>query len=224
MDRLPQTNKMSPDLSDRMMTLNLKLGSAGNVSVRSCEVLGQGYRNRLSFHHDGQIEQVLASELAVSIRSCLDGLPAGAHVLALPDFIVELPGLALRGLHVMVMEAKEGIRNAIFRFNKFLGTMNGAFLSDIGFDVPMAHHSEKLAINVLEEICLPILNLCYSMDESARTLGHAVPSRLADQAREFQFQTELLKRFISSARMIPEKLAPEGIEKQLANLQLHMPR
>lgn len=224
MDRLPQINPIAPDLSDRMLTLNLILKSNDVVSVRSCEVLGKGFRNRLSFNDHSQMEDVLVQELSISIRDCLEGLPEGAHVLSLPEFLVELPGLALRGLHVMIMEAKEGIRNAILRFREFIGAANSAFQHDMGFDIPLADHGEKLALNVLEDICLPILNLCHVLDEDARAHGHSFPSHLCDRAREFQFQTELLKRFIANARMEASPTPRYGLEAQLAQLQLRLPR
>ncbi len=119
--------------------------------------------------------------------------------MSLPDFLIELPGLVLSGAHVMVMETKEGVRNAIMRFKEFMGAVNNAFRADIGFHQPYANHSEKLAINVLAEVCLPILNLCRNFEELNFSNDRGKALNIADRAREFEFQTELLKRFIFNA-------------------------
>ena len=118
-----------------------------------------------------------------------------------PEFLVELPGLVLSGAHVMVMEAKDGIRNAILRFKEFMGAVNNAFRTDIGFHEPYSNHSEKLAVNVLAEVCLPLLNLCRRFEDLSFGHDRQRTMEISDRAREFEFQTELLKRFIFNAGM-----------------------
>lgn len=196
---LPDLKQGPFDLSDRIVTLNLTLRDNSTVTFRSCEVLGRGFRNRVSFSELRDVEDVLVERLAQAVKTCVNGLPCGAHVLALPDFVVELPGLALRGVHLMVMEAKEGARNAIFRFTSFVGAINKAFCADIGFEEPVARPSEKLAVDILAEICLPILNLCRSFETLSFGEDQRASFDFADKAREFEFQTELLKRFIFNA-------------------------
>ena len=117
------------------------------------------------------------ARLAQAIYRTLDTVPDGAHVLSLPDFLVEVPGLALSGLHVMIMEASGGIRNAILRFKEFVGSVNRAFSVDIGFDSVGAAHAEKLAVSVLADICMPILNLCQSLDQHALATGERSPAK-----------------------------------------------
>lgn len=199
MTTLPEIQSTRSELSERTLTLNLTLKPADVVSVRSCEVIGRNFRNRVSFQETSELEDILVDRLTDAIKSSLKTLSEGAQVLSLPDFLVELPGLALAGAHVMVMEAKDGMRNAIFRFNDFLGTVNNAFKLDIGFSEPYATHSEKLAVNILEEICLPILNLCRAFDILNTTQDRAFAKAISDKAMEFEFQTELLKRFVSNA-------------------------
>lgn len=201
MEALPQAHPITSDLSGRTMTLNLVLKAPGHVLMRSCEILGRGFRNRVSFQENQPIEEVLVGRLSHEIHKSLKTVPDGAHVLSQPEFLVELPGLALYGIHILVMEAKDGIRNAILRFKEFIGAANLAFVEDMGFHEPAATHSEKLAMNVLEDICLPILNLCETFESLARANGQAVPATVSDRAREFQFQTELLKRFIFNSNI-----------------------
>ncbi len=199
MTTLPDLQPIPSDLSDRTVTLSLNLCGADVVTVRSCEVIGRWFRNRVSFQEQRSIEDILVARLAQAVRSCLRRLPEGAHVLALPEFLVELPGLALSGVHVMVMDAKQGSRSAILRFKEFIGSVNNAFLMDIGLQEPCPSHSEKLAVNVLEDICLPILNMCRDLNDTGLGSTGLVPQHVADRAREFEFQTELLKRYIHNA-------------------------
>jgi hypothetical protein len=199
MKSLSDVNSIQSDLSTRTMTLTLSLDEFDQITFRSCELLGKGFRNRISFAESKLVEDVLVARLANAIKSCLSSIPEGAQVLSLPDFLVEVPGLALSGVHVMIREAHAGVRNAILRFKDFMGAINQAFQIDVGLHEPYASHSERLAVNVLAEICLPILNLSHSIDAMSVTQNNRKMIDLADRLREFEFQTELLKRFIYNA-------------------------
>ena len=196
---------VKPEFSDRTMTLNLILKGAGGISLRSCEVIGRGFRHRTSFQQVSAIDDVLVEDLAQAIRECLASLQDGTRVLSLPDFLVELPGLALAGAHVMIMEIKDGMRNAIFRFKEFLGSVDNAFRDEMGFHEPFANHAERLAINVLADICLPLLNLSRQLDFAPAGMRVGIPFELRDRVQEFEFQTELLKRFIFNAGLGHER-------------------
>ena len=199
------TSVLKPDFSERTLTLNLILKGAGQISLRSCEVIGRGFRHRTSFQKVSAIDDVLADRLAQAIRASIASLPDGAHVLSLPEFLVELPGLALSGAHVMIMEIKDGVRNAIFRFKEFLGSVDNAFQEEMGFHEPYANHAEKLAISVLADICLPLLNLSRQLEFSHVGVTTGLPFQIRDRVQEFEFQTELLKRFIFNAGLGHER-------------------
>ena len=201
MTTLPSIQPLPPDLSDRTITLTLNLRTEDMVSVRSCEVVGRWFRNRVSFQEHRSIDDVLVFGLAAAIRSCLNRVPESAHVLALPDFLVEIPGLVLSGVHVMEMEAQEGTRSAILRFQEFTGAINNAFCLDIGFQEPCQTQAEKLAVNVLEDICMPILDLCRTLQDKSTNRANEAFGRLADHAHEFEFQIELLKRYVQNTAM-----------------------
>jgi len=201
------------DFSDRVLTFNLMLSGKDKIAVRSCEVIGRSFRNRISFGEANDLDTVLVHRLAATIRSCLARLPDGAHVLALPDFLLEIQGLALSGVHVMVMEVKEGVRNAIFRFKEFVGEVDVAFRDGVGLRTPLSSYSERLAVNVLSDICLPILNMAREMEFAHLEEGRPLPPALVDRAREFEFQTELLKRFIFNAGLRLEAEAPPAVSE-----------
>lgn len=212
------------DLSDRMLTINLTLAEPDAVYLRSCEVVARAFRNRVSFSDSRQMRDVLVPRLAQAIAHRLRDLPAGAQVLSLPDFLIELPGLALCGMHIMVMEAKDGVRNAILRFKDFMGAVNRAFRMEIGFHEPCTSYGERLAINVLADVCLPILNLCHSLETLAEGLERNRARHIADRAREFEFQTELLKRFIFNASSGNPDAAPPYLKSDIDHEQLSLRR
>jgi hypothetical protein len=223
MKNFPDATPMRSDLSNRTVTMNLILHGVDRVSLRSCEIVARSFRNRLSFQDIRLIEEVLVARIANAIKSCLQTLPDGAHVLALPDFLVEVPGLALSGVHVMVQEAKMGVRSAILRFTEFLGAINNAFRFDIGMHEPKATHSEKLAVNVLAEVCLPILNLYRSLEQLDRAADRRRIPDLSDRMREFEFQTELLKRFIFNSAMGHAEAADIYLTAQTVPPPRHLP-
>lgn len=201
MPALPQIQPIPSALSDQTLTLSLVIKSPGDVLVRSCEIIGRNCRSRFSFPNHSKLEDLLTERLSQAIQASLQSIPEGAHVLSQPDFLVELPGLVLHGIHVMVKETTDGVRNAILRFKDFMGGVTHAFVEDIGFHQPPANHCEKLAVSVLEDICLPLLNLCHALSECARQNGEPLPMAVTDKARDFQFQTELLKRFIFNSNI-----------------------
>lgn len=187
------------DLSDRVLTFNLVVQEDQSIVIRSSEMLGQGFRNRISFQGSGDIDKVLAPKLAHALHKCIATIPDGTQVLSLPDFLVELPGLVLSGAHILIMEVKDGVRNTIFRFKEFMGALNNAFQSNIGLQEPYANHAERLATNVLADICLPLLNMCHDLEYAQIDAKNRLPHGFSERAREFEFQTELLKRFIFNA-------------------------
>lgn len=212
---LTQADNLPSGLFERTLSITLNVKSANDIVVRSCEVLARGFRNRISFLETGALEDVLATRLASELRACLKSIPEGTRVLALPDFLVELPGLALSGVHIMITHAKDGMRSAIFRFTEFMGTINSAFLADIGFDEPYGTHSEKLAVSILQDICLPILNLSRTFEKLDFQGNRQAAQAFQDRAREFEFQTELLKRFIFNAGV--DNKMPEHCETDAIN-------
>lgn len=194
-NQLQCVNRLKPDFSDRVLTLNLILRAEDGVSIRSCEIVGSRFRNRTSFSDVNDISDVLHDRIARTIRSCLARVPQGAHVMSLPDFLVEIPGLALAGVHIMIMEVKDGLRNAILRFKEFIGSVNQLFKPDVGVEEPSSSYSERLAVNILGDICLPLLNIARALEALHAQTGTSVTA-LEDRTREFEFQTELLKRFV----------------------------
>lgn len=195
MSQIKPPSSVRSDLSDRLMTISLIHNGPDDIWIRSCEVLGTGFRSRFSFHEKRRVEDVLVARLAHAIAVNLRKIPDGAHVLALPEFLIEVPGLILSGVHIMVTEVTGSARSIILRFKEFIGGASNAFRVDVGFEEPLTVHGQKLAISVLDDICLPLLNLCHLLENTANQFGYKSNERLKDRIEEFRFQTELLKRY-----------------------------
>jgi hypothetical protein len=196
-------------LTERRLTLNILLRADDQLELRSCEVKGANFRNRTTFSEHTRLEDILVSTVAAKIRSAFASLPQGTQVLSLPDFIVELPGLVLAGAHILVTDFRDGLRSAIFRVKEFIGGINVAFNCDVGFHDSLTEQNERLATSILCDICLPVLNFFRHGDGAPLQRMQSDYQQIQDRAREFEFQTELLKRYVTgSVRGSLRMLAP----------------
>ena len=192
----------------------------GDVEVRSCELVGDTFRNRTSFQTRSGLDDVFCETVAEGLRFCLSKLTMGNEVLSLPEFAIEAPGLTLGSARVLVSKPADGIVSIIVRFKFFLGGIDRIFRSSVGFDSAMRYYNEEIATSVLVDITLPILNICNSvemgdLDDAARI--ESFVQKLAERTHEMRFQTELLKRFIESkSRMktMPDRLDPPVPERK----------
>ena len=200
------TPSIAPVLSNRRLTINLQQDGRGIVEVQSCEVAGADFLNRTSFRDAKQLEDVFIKRLAQALTELVETLPKGAHMLSKPEFLLELPGALLAGVRLLVSEPREGARRMIVRFKEFLGGINSLMKADIGGARERAvSHADNLAVNALMDICIPIMNFCRS-DELARLEGGGHASRVVeDKLREFEFHTELLKRYLANQRTVAEE-------------------
>jgi hypothetical protein len=206
-------------LSTRRLTLNLTVHPDGAINIRSCEVISRVFRSRTTFPDLSDIGDLLVPGVTKHIGSALSDISEGPQVISLPEMLIEIPGLVLSGAHILMSAAQDGTRNAIFRFKEFLGAVNQMFKIEIGFNGNLMEDNERLATNVLADICLPILNTCQQIDRAtfSRPLvfpGNAIRAKLA----ELEFQTELLKRFIlnsgASQRMPHSEIRSNGAHNE----------
>ncbi|WP_424928110.1 hypothetical protein [Amaricoccus tamworthensis] len=200
------TSDLTSNDKPRYLTLNLFLRDDGGINVRSCEVVGPGFRNRTSFQGKSELDHVLVSELSGAISSCLDKIKDGSRALSLPDFVVEMPGLILAGVRVFVSLAVDGVKNVIFRFLEFVGGINHAFKASVGLEMSATSQMERLAMNILSDLCLPLLNLCKAAELAQIGDNSRMCKYLVERANEVEFQAELLKRFVFNSSE-PERVA-----------------
>lgn len=179
--------------------ITMWIEKTGEAFVRSCEVIGKNFRNRTSFGERATIESAFSDRMAQTIKEALGKLSMRTEVLALPSLSVEMPELALARARIIATKLADGSINVIMRFKSFVGAINTAFREDVGFNTRLDTLNSAMATMVLEDIALPILNICTALKQ--RPAGppgefDAVEERLARKSQELGFQIELLKRFV----------------------------
>lgn len=215
MNREALSASVIPEIATRRLTINLMVYDDGLVDVKSCETSADRFLNRTSFRGSRSLEDVFIDELAIALRDCLKALPKGAHMLSVPEFLVELPGLALSGVRVLVSEPRDGVRSVIMRFKEFLGALNRILRPKIGFDENLSSNTEKLALSALMDICLPIMNFARSPELRAMDPDGQIQDMLEMKVQEFEFNAELLKRFVAVNH---PKLEADALERQATHL------
>ena len=108
MNREALSASVIPEVATRRLTINLLVHDDGAIDVQSCETSGEKFLNRTSFRGANTLSDVFVEELAVALSDCLKTLPKGAHMLSVPDFLVEVPGLALSGVRILASETRNG--------------------------------------------------------------------------------------------------------------------
>jgi hypothetical protein len=194
----------SPSESIRRFIITMWAEPDQKAYVRSCEIYGSNFRNRTSFNKDTVLEHVFCLRFAAALKECLDQLSLDTQVLSLPSFLVELPGLTVRGAHVIATKVKDGPLNIIIRFGSFIGGINYAFRNSLGFDNALANEREALGTHILEDIASPLLDICNAaetgLSDAVDKLG-AFGRHVCARSHEIRFRVELLKRFVSGQQV-----------------------
>lgn len=188
-----------PIAAQRKFMITLNLREDRSVQVRSCEVTASAFRNRTSFIKDTGLPEIFVPGLAQAVQHCLDKLRLRTEVLALPQFLLELPGLTLHGVQIMATKLEDQTVNVIMRFNHFMGSIGSALAVPIGFDAAVPEEQQIIATQVLEDITAPLLNICTSaalgLKGTNEKLG-AFGRQIASLSHEISFRMTLLRRFI----------------------------
>lgn len=218
MNREALSASVIPEIATRRLTINLLVYENGPIDVQSCETSGEKFLNRTSFRGARTLSDVFVAEIATALRDCLKTLPNGAHMLSVPDFLVEIPGLALSGVRILASETRDGARSVIMRIKEFLGAFNRILKPKIGFDESVSSNTEKLALSALMDICVPIMNFARSAELKLLDPDGHIKDMLELKVQEFEFNAELLKRFISVN--LPQQEA-DALDRRAVNLLNH---
>ena len=196
MNREAISASVIPKIASRRLTINLVMQGNGALIVQSCETSCDNFLNRTSFRGVLGLDDVFVAELATALSDCLSTLPKSAHMLSVPDFLVELPGLALSGVRIAVTDIQNGARSVIIRFKEFLGPLTRILSPKVGLDEHLSINTEKLALSALMDICIPIMNFARSSELKTMDPDGNVQAMLEMKVQEFEFNAELLKRFV----------------------------
>ena len=183
----------------------LQTSSAAAFLVRSVEVVGRGFRNRLSFTENNEIEDVFVPELADRLAGAVtdtDILPdETSGLMALPDFLFESGWLVLSGLRCLVTEAENGARQIMLRFRSFVGPIAAAFRGELGLLQQSFAAREAIAVDALDTIAMPLFDIARigrSVPDN-EALGRSLDARLnaiSHRSEDLEFMLVLLKRYI----------------------------
>ena len=217
MNRDALSASVIPTVASRRLTINLLIHDDGDIAVQSCEISADRFLNRTSFRGGGALSDVFVGKLASALHTCLSSLPRRAHMLSSPDFLLELPGLTLSGVRVMAAAPCNGVRSVIIRFKEFLGAFTRILKPAVGFEEALTTNTEKLALNALTDICVPIQNFVRSTELKDMDRDGRLQSMLEMKLREFEFHAELLKRYVSGNLSRHESALTDRREAQLTS-------
>ena len=208
------TRSITPGLSARRLAINLALQAGGAVDVQSCEIAGPDFLNRTSFRGERRIDEVFVGRLAEALADLVTTLPSGAHMLSKPEFLLELPGAILSGVRVLVAEGSKDARNVIVRFKEFMGGITMLMKPDVGgAEEQTLTYADNLAISALMDICIPIMNFCRSAELARMDGGEHASRMVEDKVREFEFHTELLKRYLANQKAAENEAESRGVRQ-----------
>ena len=210
-----------PSASQRFI-LTLQVDLEGTIHVRSCEILGTEFRNRVSFNTKTEISEVLTPELAASLSDCVHRISKAKEVLSIPDFAHVAPGLAVAGIHLISSELSDKSLQVICRFKHFMGSLFAAVQPDIGISPQSVDYRDKLATEALTDITMPLLNIAKTLEmdvaeHQGNHLAQRELARLDELSAELAFYSEMLKRFIDNSLRPSSLPAPED---EMANMML----
>lgn len=195
-----QTHIAQTVLDDtRRFVINIFLPSEGPAQVRSCEISASQCRNRTSFSDARGIEEVFTPAIAEGMRALLAQLSASARVISLPEKCLEISGLLLAGIHLMSTYAKDGSALITMRFKHLIGSIHHAFLDVLNLSTPASKTCDHLALQVISDISMPLLDICAFADlegTPAQEADSPYFQSIIARAGEIRFQVELIKRYI----------------------------
>jgi len=208
-----------------ILTLQIDLENA--VHVRSAEILGAEFRNRVTFNTKTRILDVLDHNLAVSLAESVRKLEKPKEVLSLPDFKFEDHGISLAGIHLISSAMSDGSLQVICRFKHFIGNLFSIVKNDIGFTPLLVDYRNKLATEALTDIAMPLFNIAKALEndvipQDGHPMARKELQRLDELSCELGFYAEMLKRYIYNSMRPPSLLArdnitdlmlPEGLDK-----------
>ncbi|MEQ6249334.1 hypothetical protein ABMC89_10630 [Sulfitobacter sp. HNIBRBA3233] len=220
MEMTAVASPVSGSSDQQKFVINMLASPKSQPFVRSCEIVGPNMRQRTSFGENSAIEDVFENRVAQGLRDCLERLEGGQGILSLPELLIEVEGLILVGVHLMVRQLETGERAFIFRFRTFVGLLQRIYHPRLGLTDPMAGLTDNLALAMLCDVGLPLLDICATHE------GRQIPDDRLDpmsksvlnNAHELRFRLELIKRFLkfsSPAGRLQPQVLPDFYDRRI---------
>lgn len=187
----------APMPEQRSLLLKLRRSHSGDVHVLACEIQGDNFTNQTVFHSHKTLSQIFVAPFAKAVAALLGDLSDRHHIQTIPRFVFELPGLTLATARMIVSEMADGSQRIVLRFQTFLGSFSPALIPRVGFGNAHVNDQERVAMDVLSDIALPLLNQVNGTQTPGSIAVYGGADKLHSHAHEIAFRMELLKRFIA---------------------------
>lgn len=191
------------------------------IRVTSIELQHSDMRNRYSFKHGRSLADLFTGGLAGALEDALRSLESGERVVSLPDFAVNLPGLALGGLRMLCTKAEDGMEFIMLRVREYVGSIKSAFRFDPTLSVDSTTMRERIAVEVLRDIVNPLLDiLSIARDTPPEVIDNNSDAirrqlkRMSMRQEEINFYLGLLKRYIAGCRSDAEGETVNGVDME----------
>lgn len=210
----------------RKLVVSLTVSPEGTPLVASCEVIGETYRNRTSWHKPRTIDEVMQPQMAETVMACLGKVTGKSEVISLPHLVLEHTGLVLSHAHLIATAKDCGDLSVILRFKTFLGSLSAVFQPHVDLVNGASAATMAVSDRIMMDISMPLLNFL-SLDEQGGLLGkddaQRLVSQLTDQSHALRFQIELIKRHVArleAAQKSEQRTAQQGKSLQPKNVTL----
>lgn len=195
----PDFESPLPDTAFPRFTVNLLLQPDVQPEVKFCEVKTTGFSSRFSFSDTLRLDQVFMPDVAQQIGNCVYALDGKNTVLSLPSFKHASDGITLAKAQIISRVGKGDEHRIILRFWVIEGDVSYAFLPEHRLETGLGDHVDTIASHVLDQIALPLTNVCSGLEQGLVTAENTPPSFLKGlqlNAAELQTQIELLRLFV----------------------------
>ncbi|MEM8554960.1 MAG: hypothetical protein AAGF71_09080 [Pseudomonadota bacterium] len=202
------------------MLVTLDRWDDGQVQVWNVEFLGEGMRNRVTFSRGRDLADVFSAQLAARLQDVLRGLDRHTRIFSDAEFELEMPGVRLRGLRLMIAQAKDTFDRVLVRFREVIGDMTGLFRIGRSVDPALARATDRVAVTALSDIVLPVCDIADSLRDMMKS-DHQVSSEnaqslqarvheLAETSENVRLYLHLLMRYIEDSKSRREEVVMDS--------------
>lgn len=205
------------------LILNLTRTPAGDVHVRSVEVLDRVSRVRFSFKAGATLRDVFTAQANEVLHALVDRV-ADLRALTLPDFVAQLQDLLLRGARLLCTEATEAGSSIMIRFKRFFGRVRSLFSGKVGQRDAFDDEAVDFAVQAIERAYLPLQNFGRYIDdlmqyepETLDSKSRAFLQRIRREIDDLSYSSDLAILFVNGTK--PERASLSSEKRDMQTLR-----
>ncbi len=204
----------------------------GDLQVRSVDLFAGALKLRLSTQGVYRVDEVFHREMADTIHTICHESNLAKQILSMPDALLRVRGLMIRGYTLLVNTMANGLRQFIIRLSRTLGNAFDLFqLKNISSDSMAALNprtetqglkdtgSDQLFNEMLSHIYLPLVNLNNFLRAALDGERAYNTTQLSNSVVHLKTKTEVLQfafdRLISEVML--EKYTQPGSQRQISS-------